>query len=57
MTRQRLGGRRRGDLGALRAEIAAWASDGDTDQREVDWRVKINVAHCGLKAIFSKFNQ
>ena len=54
MTRQCLRGRRLGDLGTLRGEIAAWSSDVNTRQRGVDWRMKIDDARCKLKSVYPK---
>ena len=56
ITRQRSGGRRRGDLGTMREVITAWSSDRSTRERGVDWRVKIDATGCRLKAIYPKIN-
>ena len=57
MIRQCLGCHPRGYLGTLREEMTARSSDGDTRQRGVDWRVRIDATCCKLKAIYPKINQ
>ena len=52
MTRQCLSGRRIGDIGTLRDEIAAWSVDVNTRQRGVDWRIKVKDARCKLKSVY-----
>lgn len=54
MTRQCLSGRRIGDLGTLRAEIAAWSTDVNTRQRGVDWHMRIADARRKLKSVYPK---
>ena len=54
MTRQCLSGRRIGDLGELRTQIAAWSTDVNTRQRGVEWRMKIDDARCKLKSVYPK---
>ncbi len=54
ITRQCVGGRRLGDLGTLRTEIAAWSQDVNQTQRGVDWQMKPDDARCKLKSIYPK---
>ena len=54
MTRQCTGGRRIGDLKALREQIEAWSNDVNTTQRGVDWQMRIDDARCKLKSIYPK---
>ena len=52
LIRQCLGGRRRGDLRAMREEIEAWSGDSNTRQRGVDWRMQVKDARCELKSVY-----
>lgn len=52
LTRQCISGRRIGDIGELRKEIAAWASRSNDKQRGVDWQFKIEDARVKLKSIY-----
>jgi hypothetical protein len=54
MTRQCLKNRRIGRLETLQEEIAAWATDVNLTQREVDWQMKVGDARIKLKAVYPK---
>ena len=54
MTRQWLSGRRIGDLGTLKAQIAASSTDVNTRQCGVDWQLKIDDARCKLKSVYPR---
>ena len=54
MTRQCIGGRRIGDLKALREQIRAWSNDVNKTQRGVDWQMKIDDARCKPKSVYPK---
>ncbi|MGD1854526.1 MAG: IS630 family transposase [Leptolyngbyaceae cyanobacterium] len=54
MTRQCVNGRRFGDIETLRAETAAWASDINNTQRDVDWQMKIDDARYKLASVYPK---
>ena len=54
ITRQCTGGRRIGDLKTLREQIEAWANDVNTNQRGVDWQMKVDDARCRLKSVYPK---
>ncbi|KGE86439.1 MAG: IS630 family transposase [Phaeodactylibacter xiamenensis] len=54
MTRQCLKNRRIGTLETLQEEIAAWATDVNLTQREVDWQMKVGDARIKLKAVYPK---
>ena len=54
LTRQCVSGRRFGVLVKLQSEIAAWSTDANTNQRGVDWQMKINDARRKLKSLYPK---
>ena len=54
LTRQCVAGRRIGKLKTLQAEISAWSQDINTNQRGVDWQMKIDDARCKLKSVYPK---
>jgi hypothetical protein len=54
LTRQCVSGRRFGTLAELQSEIAAWSTDVNTQQRGVDWQMKISDARCKLKSLYPK---
>lgn len=54
MTRQCLKNRRMGTLETLQEEIAAWATDVNLTQREVDWQMRVDDARIKLKAVYPK---
>ncbi len=52
LTRQCIAGRRIGELGELKDQIAAWSTDVNNTQRGVDWQIKIDDARCKLKSVY-----
>ena len=54
MTRQCLKGRRIGDIGTLREQIAAWLVYVNTLRRGVDRHMKIDDARCKLKSVYPR---
>ena len=54
LTRQCVSGRRIGDIATLRSETTAWAEDVSTQQRTVDWQMRLDDARCKLKSIYPK---
>lgn len=54
LTSQCLSDRRIGDLGTLRAEIAAWTVRTNAKQRAVDWQFTIDKARVKLKRLYPK---
>jgi len=54
LTRQCVSGRRIGDTATLRTETTAWAEDVSTQQRTVDWQMRLHDARCKLKSIYPK---
>ncbi len=54
LTRQCTAGRRIGELGTLRREIAAWSDAVNRTQRGVDWQMRIDDARCKLKSVYPK---
>lgn len=52
MTRQCIAGRRIGDIGTLRKEIAAWADSSNRKQRGVDWQFTVDKARKKLKSLY-----
>ena len=52
LTRQCVSGRRIGDTATLRTETTAWAEDVSTQQRTVDWHMRLDDARCKLKSIY-----
>lgn len=54
LTRQCVSGRRFADIQTLRDETSAWSIDVNSNQRGVDWQMKIDDARCKLKSIYPK---
>jgi len=54
LTRQCVSGRRFADIETLRAETAAWSTDVNATQRDVDWQMKIDDARTKLKSVYPK---
>jgi hypothetical protein len=54
LTRQCVSGRRFGDEDALSRETSAWSSDINSQQRGVDWHMKIDDARSKLIAVYPK---
>jgi hypothetical protein len=54
LTRQCVAGRRFGDEDSLRHETSAWSSDINSQQRGVDWQMKIDDARTKLIAVYPK---
>lgn len=54
LTRQCLKDRRIGDIETLQAEIKAWATDINQNQRGVDWQMKVDDARLKLKSVYPK---
>lgn len=54
MTRQCVSGRRFADIETLRAEIAAWSTDINNTQRDVDWQMKVEDARYKLTSVYPK---
>jgi len=54
LTRQCVSGRRIGDMVTLRTETTAWAEDVSTQQRTVDWQMRLDDARCKLMYIYPK---
>ncbi len=52
LTRQCVGRRRFGAIGALRAEAAAWSASANAKQRGVDWQFRIDDARIRLKSLY-----
>lgn len=57
MTRQCLGRRRIGDIETLRKETQAWSEAVNTQQKGVDWQMKIEDARCKLKSVYPKIKK
>jgi hypothetical protein len=54
LTRQCVAGRRFGDEDSLRRETSVWSSDINSQQRGVDWQMKIDEARSKLIAVYPK---
>ncbi len=54
LTRQCVAGRRFGDEDALRRETSAWSSDINSQQRGVEWHMKIDDARAKLTGVYPK---
>ena len=54
MTRQRVAGRRIGDIASRSEETTAWSSDVNSTQHGVDWQMKIDDARWKLKSVYPK---
>jgi hypothetical protein len=54
LTRQCLVHRRIGDLETLQAEISAWSAAVNSQQRGVDWQMKVDDARTKLKSLYPK---
>ena len=53
-TRECLCGSRRGALSEHRPKIAAWSTLVSVRQRGLEWRMRIDDAHCSLKGAYSQ---
>ena len=53
-TRQCVDGRRSGDEGVLRTEVAAWSSDVTACQRGVEWHMTVDDARIKLALVYPK---
>jgi len=54
LTQQCLAHRRIGDLETLQAEISAWSTSVNRQQRGVDWQMKVDEARTKLKSLYPK---
>ena len=54
LTRQCVSGRRFADIQTLRDETSAWSIDVNSNQRGVDWQMKIDDARCRLTSVYPK---
>ena len=54
VTRQCLSGRRIGDFGTVRDEIAAWSVDMNTRQRSVGWCMKADDGRWKIESVYPK---
>lgn len=54
MTRQCVSGRRFADAQTLRQETSAWSSDINSQQKGVDWQMKVDDARIKLKSVYPK---
>ncbi|MGZ8215124.1 MAG: IS630 family transposase [Methylosarcina sp.] len=54
LTRQCLAHRRIGDLATLQGEIGAWSAAVNSQQRGVDWQMKVDEARTKLKSLYPK---
>lgn len=54
LTRQCLAQRRIADLETLQAEIGAWSTSVNSQQRGVDWQMKVDDARTKLKSLYPK---
>lgn len=54
LTRQCVCDRRFGNIDTLREETAAWSTDINSNQRGVDWQMKIDDARCKLTSVYPK---
>ena len=54
MTRQRVAGRRIGELSVLQAEIASWSTTTNARQRGMEWQMTVADARCKLKSVYPK---
>jgi hypothetical protein len=57
LTRQRVAGRRFGDIPTLARETAAWSTDVNSTQRSVDWQMKIDEARLKLTSLYPKIGE
>lgn len=57
LTRQRVSGRRFGQLKTLQPELASWSADANTFQRGVDWQMTIRDACGKLKSLYRSPDQ
>lgn len=54
MTRQCVAGRRFGDADVLRRETSAWSTDVNSQQRGVEWHMKVDDARTKLASVYPK---
>jgi hypothetical protein len=54
LTRQCVAGRRFANVTMLREETSAWSTDVNSNQRGVDWQMKIDDARYKLKSVYPK---
>jgi hypothetical protein len=54
LTRQCVSGRRFGNVQMLARETTAWCNDVNTQQKGVDWQMKIDDARIKLKSVYPK---
>jgi hypothetical protein len=54
LTRQCVLGRRFGDIPTLQAEVTAWSTDKNSNQRGVDWQMKVDDARIKLKSVYPR---
>jgi hypothetical protein len=54
LTRQCVLGRRFGDIPTLQAEVTAWSTDVNSNQRGVDWQMKVDDARIKLKSVYPR---
>jgi hypothetical protein len=54
MTRQCVGGRRFGDVDLLRKETSAWCCEVNSQQRGVEWHMKVSDARSKLTSVYPK---
>ncbi len=54
VTRPCVAGRRFGDIETLRDETAAWSTDVNSTQRDIDWHLKIDDARGKLTSVYPK---
>jgi hypothetical protein len=47
-------GRRFGDIPTLQAEVTAWSTDKNSNQRGVDWQMKVDDARIKLKSVYPR---
>ena len=57
LTRQCVNTRRFPDIDLLRKETEAWSDSKNTNQKGVDWQMKIEDARCKLKNIYPKIKE
>lgn len=54
LTRQCVDGRRFGDIETLRSETSAWSADVNSQQKGVDWQMRIDDARTKLASVYPK---
>jgi hypothetical protein len=53
-TRQGVSGRRFGDIPELQAEVAAWSTDVNSNQRGADWPMTVDDARTTLESVYPR---